>query len=76
MTRKMYQLLHDAHKAGWTIDDSSAGRIEIFKTDKRGKMTAGIVIWPKDRTAYRLDVDPGIALTIRTIKGMREQLGL
>ena len=76
MTRKMYQLLHDAHKAGWTIDDNSVERIEILKTNKHGKLTEGIVIWPKDRTAYRLDVDPDIALTIRTIKGMREHLGL
>lgn len=78
-TPKQHQLFWDATSAGYDVDvDVSRGADRIYVTISK-KTRSGLVpileIWP-DWTANRLDVDPGVAKEIRTIKEMRRILGL
>lgn len=75
LTKKQQQMVDDAIQAGYSVEATSEG-VTIYKRHGGNKrITNGIVLFP-DKTAIRADIELELALTIRTIKAMREQLGL
>jgi hypothetical protein len=75
LTAKRQQLVNDAIAAGYTVQHDDQA-VHIFKRHGGNKrIIKGITMFPSG-TAIRADISLEVCLSIRTIKAMREQLGV
>ncbi len=72
---KREKMLADAAAAGYAIERKGETTYVVRRQKRTRQILAGIVIWG-DGTATRADIDLSLCLSIRTIKAMREQLGI
>lgn len=73
LTKGQQALVDQARAAGYTIEASDKS-VDIFKKSGRA-ISLGIRLC-EDSTAYRIDVELGSALLLRSQKQMKEVLGL
>lgn len=76
LTPAKQQIVDDAVSAGYVREDGESW-IGLVKRSKHRKprVPAGIRLY-RDGTAFRLDVDLGVAAGIRSHAAMRAQLGI
>lgn len=76
MTTEKTTLIEDAARAGYSVEPQKDGTtIAIVKRVGRWKKLSGLMLY-NDGTAIRLDVDLSVALAIRSVKAMRNILGI
>jgi hypothetical protein len=74
---KIEALKNDAKTAGWTVQDGGFGTTitKVVRLNKTATRTIGLTI-DVYGTAFRVDVALAVASGIRSVKVMREILGL